>query len=71
MKQKTHVLVGPLSYLRGDADVGYGRPGIEEIVEELHEIALADLASLLFVTLLLFCYHFEGNPSLVKITSAF
>ena len=65
MKQKAHVLIGPLSYLRGDADVGYGRPGIEEIVEELHEVALADLASLLFVALLLLCDHFEGNSSLV------
>lgn len=71
MKQKGHVLVSPLSDFRCDADVGDRRPGIEEIVQKLHEIALADLASLLFVTLFLLRNHFKGNPRLVEIAAAF
>lgn len=71
MKQKAHILVSPLSYLRSDADVGDRRPGIEEIIEKLHEITLTDFASLLLIPLFFLCDHLEGNSSLVDIATAF
>jgi hypothetical protein len=71
IEEEGNVLVGALPNLRGDADVGDRRPGVEKVVEKLHEVALADFAALLFAALLLLGDHLEGNASLVDVAAAF
>lgn len=59
VEKEAHVLVGSLSNLRSDANVGDRRPGIEEIVKKFHEISLTNSIPLAATALVFFCYHLE------------
>lgn len=71
MEEEGYIGVGTLADLRGDADVGDGRPGVEEVIQELHEICLTYSVLLSPTPLLLLRNHLERDACLVGITAAF
>jgi hypothetical protein len=59
MKKEGHIGISPFANLRGDADVGNGRPRIEKVIQELHEISLANSVLLAAAALFLLGDHLE------------